>query len=478
MSKISLVQEVKQSQKIALTPQLLQAIKLLELTNIELGEYLDQEVIDNPFLENDDAITEDDDIPERREDNETSDEKILTNEESLEFAQEESAITDETYLYSSVHSFEDESNNFLLETLASKTNLFESLREQVIFSILKPEERIVAYALIEYLEPSGFLKISLRDLSSELNISQKTVHLVLGILKKFDPVGIFSQSLEECLGAQLNEMGYLDEAMVALLDNLDLLVRGDIKKISKICFIDEKKIKEMVKFIRKCKPHPINTYDNDFEDKIPPDIIAKKEGRKWIVSLNEETLPKVILLSGYWEELSRKKISKEDKRYLSGHYASGKWLTKALEQRAATILRVAREVMKRQRPFLDHGLMHLKPMILKDIAEELGFHESTISRITNSKVISTPRGSFELKFFFSKAVESSSMEGRLSSSVVKEKIADLIRNEGDKVLSDNSLKGLLKDDRIDVARRTITKYREAMNLPPSFERKRMKRLAV
>ena len=210
MSKISLVQEVKQSQKIALTPQLLQAIKLLELTNIELGEYLDQEVIDNPFLENDDAITEDDDIPERREDNETSDEKILTNEESLEFAQEESAITDETYLYSSVHSFEDESNNFLLETLASKTNLFESLREQVIFSILKPEERIVAYALIEYLEPSGFLKISLRDLSSELNISQKTVHLVLGILKKFDPVGIFSQSLEECLGAQLNEMGYFN----------------------------------------------------------------------------------------------------------------------------------------------------------------------------------------------------------------------------------------------------------------------------
>ena len=139
MSKISLVQEVKQSQKIALTPQLLQAIKLLELTNIELGEYLDQEVIDNPFLENDDAITEDDDIPERREDNETSDEKILTNEESLEFAHEESAITDETYLYSSVHSFEDESNNFLLETLASKTSLFESLREQVIFSILKPD---------------------------------------------------------------------------------------------------------------------------------------------------------------------------------------------------------------------------------------------------------------------------------------------------------------------------------------------------
>ena len=264
-----------------------------------------------------------------------------------------------------------------------------------------------------------------------------------------------------------------------LLDQQKMMLKKNIK-VNIFCadIRNEKKIKKMVTFIRKCNPHPIDTYDNDFENKIPPDIIAKKEGRKWIVSLNEETLPKVILLSGYWEELSRKKISKEDKRYLSGHYASGKWLTRALEQRAATILRVAREVMKRQRPFLDHGLMHLKPMILKDIAEELGLHESTVSRITNSKVISTPRGSFELKFFFSKAVESSSIEDQLSASVVKEKIAELIRNEGDRVLSDNNLKGLLKDDRIDVARRTVTKYREAMNLPPSFKRKRMKRLEV
>ena len=229
--------------------------------------------------------------------------------------------------------------------------------------------------------------------------------------------------------------------------------------------------------LKRCSAAPIDT-DGDLISNInSPDIIVEKDKNEWIVSLNEETLPKVIVLTGYWEELSRKKLSKEDKKYLSANFLAGKGLVKALEQRASTILKVAKEIIKKQEKFLNQGVMGLRPLKLKDIAEELDIHESTVSRITNSKTIYTPRGTYDLKFFFSKSLNTLSSDDGLSSKVVKEKIIQLINNE-EKVLSDNKLSKLLKEEGINVARRTVTKYREEMTLPPSHQRKRLKQLAV
>ena len=204
----------------------------------------------------------------------------------------------------------------------------------------------------------------------------------------------------------------------------------------------------------------------------------KKDSSDWVVELNENTLPRILVNTGYWEELARKKISKDDKKYLAEKYASGKWLLRAVEQRAATILRVSKEIIKRQNDFLERGLAHMKPMVLKDIAKELDLHESTISRITNSKEISTPRGIFQLKFFFSKAIEGMNGGENISSNVVKNKIKKLIDGEGEKPLSDSRLVSLLKDSGINLARRTVTKYRVTMRIPPSFERKKMKNLNI
>ena len=297
-------------------------------------------------------------------------------------------------------------------------------------------------------------------------------------LKKFDPVGVFSQSLEECFFLQLEDRKLLNKSIKKLINNLEILASGEIKKLSKICKTDESEIYEMLKILRSCNPRPLSSFDeNDRGDINEPDIIVKKIKSKWIVELNENTLPKVLINTGYYEELASKKLSKKDKDYLASRYTSGKWMLKALEQRSATILRVSREIIEQQNLFLDKGLAFIKPMILKDIAKELDLHESTISRITSSKEIDTPRGVYPLKFFFSKAISSDGEED-ISSQSVKSKIKDLINNEKVKTLSDTKLKDLLSDDGIKIARRTITKYREEMNIPSSFERKKIKKLRI
>ena len=320
---------------------------------------------------------------------------------------------------------------------------------------------------------------SLRKEIKSKNASVKEiVNDILVRLKKFDPVGVFSQSLEECFFLQLQDRKLLNKSIKKLINNLEILASGEIKKLSKICKTDESEIYEMLKILRSCNPRPLSSFDeNDRGDINEPDIIVKKIKSKWIVELNENTLPKVLINTGYYEELASKKLSKKDKDYLASRYTSGKWMLKALEQRSATILRVSREIIEQQNLFLDKGLAFIKPMILKDIAKELDLHESTISRITSSKEIDTPRGVYPLKFFFSKAISSDGKED-ISSQSVKSKIKDLINNEKVKTLSDTKLKDLLSDDGIKIARRTITKYREEMNIPSSFERKKIKKLRI
>ena len=473
MAKISLVQNIKQSQKMTLTPQLLKAIKLLELNNIDLDNYLQQEILDNPLLE---KAADDQSLKDNINDNDEN----LSSQDKSESSFSHNTDSEGSPSFDTANLYESSStsiDNIIEETIESKNSLYQIITDQINISFQNKIDRLIALSILEFIEPNGYLKVSTKELSFDLNIDLLRIEKILKVLKSFEPLGIFSNNLEEFLTLQLKSQNLLDNDLEILLKNLTILANENIFSISKKLKIDKEKLKDSLDMLKRCSPAPIDT-DGDLISHInSPDIIVEKDKNEWIVSLNEETLPKVIVLTGYWEELSRKKLSKEDKKYLSANFLAGKGLVKALEQRASTILKVAKEIIKKQEKFLDHGVMGLRPLKLKDIAEELDIHESTVSRITNSKTIYTPRGTYDLKFFFSKSLNTLSSDDGLSSKVVKEKIIQLINNE-EKVLSDNKLSKLLKEEGINVARRTVTKYREEMTLPPSHQRKRLKQLAV
>ena len=473
MAKISLVQNIKQSQKMTLTPQLLKAIKLLELNNIDLDNYLQQEILDNPLLE---KAADDQNLKDNINDND----KNLSSQDKSESSFSHNTDSEGSPSFDTANLYESSStsiDNIIEETIESKNSLYQIITDQINISFQNKIDRLIALSILEFIEPNGYLKVSTKELSIDLNIDLLRIEKILKVLKSFEPLGIFSNDLEEFLTLQLKSQNLLDNNLKLLLKNLTILANENIFSISKKLKIDKEKLKDSLDMLKRCSAAPIDT-DGDLISHInSPDIIVEKDKNEWIVSLNEETLPKVIVLTGYWEELSRKKLSKEDKKYLSANFLAGKGLVKALEQRASTILKVAKEIIKKQEKFLDQGVMGLRPLKLKDIAEELDIHESTVSRITNSKTIYTPRGTYDLKFFFSKSLNTLSNDDGLSSKVVKEKIIQLINNE-EKVLSDNKLSKLLKEEGINVARRTVTKYREEMTLPPSHQRKRLKQLAV
>ena len=473
MAKISLVQNIKQSQKMTLTPQLLKAIKLLELNNIDLDNYLQQEILDNPLLE---KAADDESLKDNINDND----KNLSSQDKSESSFSDNTDFEGSPSFDTANLYESSStsiDNIIEETIESKNSLYQIITDQINISFQNKIDRLIALSILEFIEPNGYLKVSTKELSIDLNIDLLRIEKILKVLKSFEPLGIFSNDLEEFLTLQLKSQNLLDNNLKLILKNLTILANENIFSISKKLKIDKEKLKDSLDMLKRCSAAPIDT-DGDLISNInSPDIIVEKDKNEWIVSLNEETLPKVIVLTGYWEELSRKKLSKEDKKYLSANFLAGKGLVKALEQRASTILKVAKEIIKKQEKFLDQGVMGLRPLKLKDIAEELDIHESTVSRITNSKTIYTPRGTYDLKFFFSKSLNTLSNDDGLSSKVVKEKIIQLINNE-EKVLSDNKLSKLLKEEGINVARRTVTKYREEMTLPPSHQRKRLKQLAV
>ena len=473
MAKISLVQNIKQSQKMTLTPQLLKAIKLLELNNIDLDNYLQQEILDNPLLE---KAADDQSLKDNINDND----KNLSSQDKSESSFSHNTDSEGSPSFDTANLYESSStsiDNIIEESIESKNSLYQIITDQINISFQNKIDRLIALSILEFIEPNGYLKVSTKELSIDLNIDLLRIEKILKVLKSFEPLGIFSNDLEEFLTLQLKSQNLLDNDLKLLLKNLPILANENIFSISKKLKIDKEKLKDSLDMLKRCSAAPIDT-DGDLISNInSPDIIVEKDKNEWIVSLNEETLPKVIVLTGYWEELSRKKLSKEDKKYLSANFLAGKGLVKALEQRASTILKVAKEIIKKQEKFLDQGVMGLRPLKLKDIAEELDIHESTVSRITNSKTIYTPRGTYDLKFFFSKSLNALSNDDGLSSKVVKEKIIQLINNE-EKVLSDNKLSKLLKEEGINVARRTVTKYREEMTLPPSHQRKRLKQLAV
>lgn len=470
---MSLFQQLnlKQTTSLVMTPQLRLAIKLLQLSNQELSTLVAQEMEQNPFLSEPDSI--DGLETEKHEDAHDLD---FSKDDSF---QEDLDATDSwADQATSVAKGPDEELSFE-SILATQVTLRDHLLEQFNADVSDPRKRLIGAFLIDSLTPAGYLEEPLEAIAQALGAHESEIEKVLYRLQKCDPVGIGARSLSECLKLQLAQMDELTEDVERLLDHIELLGKGDLKRVCKECSLQIEVLQEILTLIKTLNPKPGALFEKTQAQTRIPDIIVRRfpSDNGWRVDLNTETLPKVLVDRPYYSTLKNQAGKKQEKQYITQQLNAANWLVKAMDQRAQTILKVATELVTQQEAFFLHGIEHLKPLILRDIAEATELHESTISRVTTNKYMATPRGVFELKYFFTTSLGSTDGGDAHSSELVRHKIKSLIGNEpAHKPLSDDKLVKLLKTDGIEVARRTITKYREAMKIPSSYERKRLKSL--
>ncbi len=482
MSNISQKLDLRQSQNLVMTPQLQQAIKLLQLSNLELNEVIEEEMEKNPLLEKaepspDDQPTEQNEAPAEKDNiEETFDAANNTEPDSAPDFDPGSSMAD---IGSGGNSkFEDYENSFENRMESEKT-LRDHLTEQLQVACDDPRDRMIGALLIDLLDESGYLREDVDALAERLGCSEERLQNLLRTMKGFDPTGVFASDLADCLAIQLHERGQLDEPMQALLDNLGLLAEYDHKKLAEICGVNDTYLKDMITEIQALNPKPTGEFDHLVVQTAIPDVLMKRlpknVGGGWRVELNSETLPRVLVNNEYYTEISKTATQKKDKEYLSTQLQNANWLVKAMDQRAHTILKVAAEIIEQQDAFFNYGIEFLKPLKLVDIAEEIEMHESTVSRVTTNKYIGTPRGIFELKFFFSTALVSEDGTSHSSESI-KARIKTLTDEEDPKkILSDDKIVDILKSDGIDIARRTVAKYREAMHIGSSVQRRKQKK---
>lgn len=487
MSDISQNLDLRQSQNLVMTPQLQQAIKILQLNNMELNELVEQELEKNPLLEKDERQpdTDGEDTEYQSTGDETDrlqdsfDESWTGNEntQSTPAADVGGSLSMSGTGAGGNTSFDNLDRSF--ENSVSKdATLREHLLDQLHVEFTDPRDRFVGAQLIDQLDESGYLRTDVSDLAEQLAASEERIDKILSSLKTFDPSGIFASGLQECLAIQLTDQNRLDAPMQKLLDNLDILAQHDMEKLAKICDVNMTYLGDMIEEIRALNPKPAGDFDHFVVQTAIPDVIMKKLpknlGGGWRVELNSDTLPRVLVNEAYYTEVAQHARDKKDKSYLNAQLQSANWLVRAMDQRAKTILKVAGEIIEEQEAFFLFGIEFLKPLTLKDIAEKIDMHESTVSRVTNNKYIDTPRGLFELKYFFSTALGDG--DDAHSDKMVKARIETLINDEDPKkILSDEKLAQILKDEGIDIARRTVAKYREGMNIPSSVQRRKLKK---
>ncbi len=456
--------ELRQGQSLVMTPQLQQAIKLLQLSNLELAEYIDKEIEQNPLLERADAPRDEapeataEEVKEKRED----DSWEQTTEQFADWGKSGGSFNDDAYSLENI--------------LASETSLRDHLIEQLNIEMEDDTERLIGLFLVDQLDEAGYLKEDSASIAALLACSEEQVEAIRKKLMHFDPLGIASRNLAECLGVQLEEKDRLDPAMQKLLAHLDLLAARDYKQLLKICEIDSEDLKDMIAEIQALNPRPVTGYATGPSITVLPDVLMKPNPQGgWVIELNPATLPRVLVNESYFTKVNGEAKAKEEKDYLTERFATANWLVKALHQRAQTILKVSTEIVRRQHEFFAKGIHHLRPLILKDIADAIEMHESTVSRVTSSKFISTPRGLFELKYFFTTAISGADGTGSHSAEAVRHRIKEIIAAEDPKaIVSDDTLVDLLRRDGIDIARRTVAKYREAMGIQSSVQRRREK----
>lgn len=488
--------EIRQGQSLVMTPQLQQAIKLLQLSNIELAEYCEAELEKNPLLERDESapnaereVAPADNPSERadeslaREDfsklselDQSAKDNLYDGEERPARAEEgpQPQLSDWSHVKSG-GSFDGDEDG-LETTLAGGASLKDHLEAQVAIAALTPDDRLIALALIDAIDEAGYVRGELADIAQRLGTDVEDVDAVLGVVQGFDPVGIGARDLAECLSLQLKAKDRLDPAMAKLLTRLDLLARRDLSALSALCAVDGEDVADMIAEIRELNPKPGLAFGAEPVAPVIPDVFVRvgPDG-DWLVELNSDTLPKLLVNSRYYAQVNRTARDKNSRLYLTDCLNNANWLVKSLDQRARTILKVASEIVRQQDSFLTYGVRHLRPLNLKTIAEAIQMHESTVSRVTSNKYIATPRGLFELKYFFTASIQSINGAESHSAEAVRDRIREMIdKEEGREILSDDRIVSLLTADGVHIARRTVAKYREAMRIPSSVERRRLK----
>ena len=491
--------DMRQSQSLVMTPQLQQAIKLLQLSNMELSAFIDQELERNPLLERDEGG---DAIPEAaaqefQDDRGTAEPQMLDGMDSGSAQESLDVDYDNQYNNDSVSDgagggeafadwskgggrsdFGDGESN-LEQTLAESLSLRDHLVEQLNMDFADIKDRMIGMHLISMLDEAGYLSGSIEDLAFRLDCPVEKIEAVLQRMQRFDPVGIFARSLAECLAIQLKEKDRFDPAMQAMIANLPLLAKRDLAGLMRVCGVDAEDLADMINEIKALDPKPAIRFDRTTAQTITPDVLMRRgPDGTWLVELNSDTLPRVLVDTRYFAQVSVAAKSREEKTYLTENFQSANWLVKSLHQRATTIMKVSSELIRQQDAFFRHGIQHLRPLVLRDIANAIGMHESTVSRVTSNKYISTPRGIFELKYFFTQSIGSADGGDAHSAESVRHRIKSLIDDEGKAVLSDDKIVEILKAEGIDIARRTVAKYREGMNIASSVQRRRDKSLGM
>ncbi|HWZ66633.1 MAG TPA: RNA polymerase factor sigma-54 [Stellaceae bacterium] len=487
---------LRQSQSLVMTPQLQQAIKMLQLSNLELSNFIDGEVQQNPLLERHEPRGGDAEpdnsgeregptpveLPERLTGDFTPDAAEHWQPEWGDDGDRSVDFGGEPPLWPGRNGGQGAApyHPQLDQTATWPRTLREHLLQQIGADLSDQSDRIIAVHLLDLLDEAGYLRTPLDGVAQLLGCEVQRLEAVLARLQQFDPAGVFARDLQECLALQLRDRNRFDPAMQALLDHLPLLAARNIAALVRVCHVDAVDVADMIAEIKSLDPRPGLAFDPALAQPVVPDILlrAQPEGG-WIVELNAETLPRVLVNNRYYARVRQATRSKAEQEYLTERLHAANWLVKSLHQRATTILKVAAEIVRHQDAFLRHGVPSLRPLILREIANAIGMHESTVSRVTSNKYMATPRGVYELKYFFNSAIPASDGNGAHSAEAVRHRIRALIDGETpDSTLSDERIVELLQHDGVDIARRTVAKYREAMRIPSSVRRRREKLLAL
>jgi RNA polymerase sigma-54 factor len=487
--------QLRQGQSLVMTPQLQQAIKLLQLSNVELEEYVEQEIEKNPLLERGER-QEAADGPDAEKISDKREEMRLDDAGGLEARSNDlDARSDDVFEsdspseqmtqggpsaqldWSRTASGKGHSEDFDLESItAEEKSLRDHLEDQLMMAGLDDIGRIIASRLIEETDEQGYMRAELPDMARTLGISVAEIEAVLKVCQGFEPTGVMARNLQECMALQLKERDRLDPAMQKLLDNLELAARRDLRRLADVCGVDQDDVIDMLAELRSLTPRPGAAFAGEAAPTVTPDVFVRElPNGTFSVELNADTLPRVLIDRTYYQEVARISKSDADKQFLAEAHASANWLVKSLDQRARTIMKVASEIVRQQDGFFVQGVRALRPLNLKTVADAVEMHESTVSRVTSNKYMATPRGVFELKYFFTASIPSVQQGAEShSAEAVRHRIKEMIDQEGrEQVLSDDQIVERLRAFGIDIARRTVAKYRESMRIPSSVERRRM-----
>ena len=502
-------QQLRQKQSLVITTQLQQAIRLLQMTNIELHAFLEQQVEVNPFLEVAQPATDapraeaadptgpgQDPLPDTRAEPAGIDEGMRAahlpedgpvGEEA--FANQfETGQLDLATARGRASSEGDGPDPLETALAAPEASLYGHVCAQIDLIFKDAQARLIAIALTEALEPSGWLGQPPAVIAATLGLPTEAVDAVLERLQQLEPAGLFARDLAECLRLQAADRGLLDPPFAIMLNNLPMLAEGQMKPLAKLCGVSPDGVREMLRTLRRLDPKPGARFQQDASPISPPDLVVLRGPDGWIVDLNRSTLPSVVVNRAYAERVLEAAPSQRPgpsgpaatqrneaaRNFARDRIADANWLRRAIAQRNETTLKIGAEIVRRQAAFLDHGAAHLRPLVLREIAEEVGVHESTVSRVTSGLMMATPRGTFRLKSFFSAGLTASEgSDGGDSAAAVKHRIQKLIEAEpAHAPLSDDALVRLIATSGITLARRTVAKYREMLNIPSSFERRR------